>query len=54
MTKLIADLTRLNPSFSFEEVMAEFDTPEILRTSFSRLFLRAKKLSEVGSSRQSL
>lgn len=27
--------------------MAEFDTPEILRTSFSRLFLRAKKLSEV-------
>ncbi|CAK9035476.1 DExH-box ATP-dependent RNA helicase DExH1, partial [Durusdinium trenchii] len=31
----------------FEETMAEFDTPEILRTSLSRLFLRAKRLSEV-------
>lgn len=29
-----------------KEMMAEFDTPEILRTSFARLFLRAKKLSE--------
>eukprot|EP00913_Durusdinium_trenchii_P030965 g29003.t1 len=31
----------------FEDTMAEFDTPEILRTSLSRLFLRAKRLSEV-------
>lgn len=38
---------RLFTRHIYEEVMAEFDTPEILRTSFSRLFLRAKKLSEV-------
>ena len=28
--------------------MPEFDTPEILRTSTSKLFLRAKKLSQAG------
>ncbi|CAE7907626.1 tdrd9, partial [Symbiodinium necroappetens] len=31
----------------FEEKMPEFDTPEILRTSTAKLFLRAKKLSQV-------
>ncbi|CAE8684394.1 unnamed protein product, partial [Polarella glacialis] len=38
---------RLFPRRFFEEKMPEYDTPEILRTSLSKLFLRAKKLSKV-------
>ncbi|CAE8613267.1 unnamed protein product [Polarella glacialis] len=46
---------RLFPRRFFKELctekMPEYDTPEILRTSLSKLFLRAKKLSKAGAPR---